>query len=139
MADLVGGTLPMLYTAVAGAYPFIQKGQVQAIAVSSRQRLASLPDVPTVAESGAPGFESSSWIGILAPKGTPQPIVDKLQRTRWSASRRRASASPRWAFPPRATRRPSSGRKSRPICNAMARSCGRRRYGWTSQWGGRSV
>ncbi|AMG89274.1 Bug family tripartite tricarboxylate transporter substrate binding protein [Bordetella bronchiseptica] len=80
MADLVGGTLPMLYTAVAGAYPFIQKGQVQAIAVSSRQRLASLPDVPTVAESGAPGFESSSWIGILAPKGTPQPIVDKLQR-----------------------------------------------------------
>ncbi|WP_422386440.1 Bug family tripartite tricarboxylate transporter substrate binding protein [Bordetella parapertussis] len=51
MADLVGGTLPMLYTAVAGAYPFIQKGQVQAITVSSRQRLASLPDVPTVAES----------------------------------------------------------------------------------------
>ena len=74
-----GGQLPMLYTAVAGASPFIEKGQVRAIAVSSAQRLASMPDVPTVAES-LPGFEASSWIGILAPARTPPPIVERLQR-----------------------------------------------------------
>ncbi len=79
MTDVVGGQLPMLYTAVAGALPFIEKGQVRAIAVSSAQRLASLPDVPTVAES-LPGFEANSWIGILAPARTPQPVIDRLQR-----------------------------------------------------------
>jgi tripartite-type tricarboxylate transporter receptor subunit TctC len=79
MTDVVGGQLPMLYTAVAGALPFVEKGQVRAIAVSSAQRLASLPDVPTVAES-LPGFEASSWIGILAPARTPPAVIDRLQR-----------------------------------------------------------
>ncbi|HSU22071.1 MAG TPA: tripartite tricarboxylate transporter substrate binding protein [Variovorax sp.] len=79
LTDVVGGQLPMLYTAVAGALPFIEKGQVRAIAVSSAQRLASLPDVPTVAES-LPGFEASSWIGLLAPARTPAPVVERLQR-----------------------------------------------------------
>ena len=80
MADVVGGTLPMLYTAVAGAYQFVQRGQVKAIAVSTAKRLPSLPNVPTVAESGVPGFVVNSWIGILAPAKTPQPIIDRLQK-----------------------------------------------------------
>lgn len=79
LADVVGGQLPMLYTAVAGALPFIERGQVRAIAISSDQRLASLPDVPTVAET-VPGFEVSSWIGLLAPAKTPKPIVERIQR-----------------------------------------------------------
>ncbi|MEG2877288.1 MAG: tripartite tricarboxylate transporter substrate binding protein [Comamonas sp.] len=79
LADVVGGQLPMLYTAVAGALPFIEKGQVRAIAISSAQRLPSLPDVPTVAET-LPGFEAISWIGLLAPAKTPRPIVERIQR-----------------------------------------------------------
>jgi len=79
MADVVGGTIPLLYTAVAGAYPFVEKNQLRALAVSSKERLASLPNVPTFEEAGVPDFVINSWIGILAPAGTPAEITRKLQ------------------------------------------------------------
>ena len=78
MGDVVGGSLPKLYTAVAGAMPFIKSQQVRAIAVSSATRVSSLPDVPTLIEAGLPEFEFNSWVGLLAPARTPRPVVDKL-------------------------------------------------------------
>ncbi|MBY4948030.1 tripartite tricarboxylate transporter substrate binding protein [Cupriavidus respiraculi] len=78
MGDLVGGTLPLLYTAVAGAQQYVKGGKATAIAVSGASRVPALPDVPTIAESGVPGLVSESWVGLLAPANTPKEIVDKL-------------------------------------------------------------
>jgi tripartite-type tricarboxylate transporter receptor subunit TctC len=78
MGDLVGGTLPVLYTAVAGAQQYVKSGKATAIAVSGASRVPTLPDVPTLVESGVPGLVSDSWVGLLAPAKTPKEIVDKL-------------------------------------------------------------
>jgi tripartite-type tricarboxylate transporter receptor subunit TctC len=63
---------------MAGLVPYIREGALRAIAVGSKERSPVLPDVPTVAEAGVPGFEAVSWIGMVAPAGTPGPVVDKL-------------------------------------------------------------
>jgi tripartite-type tricarboxylate transporter receptor subunit TctC len=78
MGDLVGGTLPVLYTAVAGAQQYVKSGKATAIAVSGASRVPTLPDVPTLVESGVPGLVSDSWVGLLAPARTPREIVDRL-------------------------------------------------------------
>jgi tripartite-type tricarboxylate transporter receptor subunit TctC len=62
------------------ALPLVQAGKLRALAVSSSQRLPALPDVPTVAEAGYPGFDITFWVGVLVPKATPAPIVELLQR-----------------------------------------------------------
>jgi len=78
VTDVVGGQVPLLVTALATADPFIKSGKLKAIAMTSGQRAAGAPGIPTVAEGGVPGFDVSSWYGILAPARTPAPVIEKL-------------------------------------------------------------
>ena len=80
MTDALGGNVPLVYTAVAGAMPHLKAGRLVPIAVSSAKRAPSLPEVPTFIESGVADFESSSWVAILAPAHTPRPVIDRLNR-----------------------------------------------------------
>ena len=78
MADLVGGQVLFSFASMASAVPFVRSGRLRAIAVSGGERSALFPNVPTVAESGLPGFASEDWQGILAPAKTPPDIVQLL-------------------------------------------------------------
>jgi tripartite-type tricarboxylate transporter receptor subunit TctC len=78
MNDLVGGHVPVAFGVIPPALGNIQAGKLRAIAVASPTRTALLPDTPTFAESGMPGFEAVLHYGLLAPAGTPQPIIEKL-------------------------------------------------------------
>jgi tripartite-type tricarboxylate transporter receptor subunit TctC len=80
MSDALGGNIPLVFTAVAGAQQHLKSGKLKAIAVSGGKRTNALPDVPTFIESGVPDFDVSSWVGILAPARTPRDIVDRLNR-----------------------------------------------------------
>ena len=79
--DLVAGQIQMIFTGAPAVMPFVKGGQLKALAVSSSQRIASLPDLPTVAESGIKGlygFEADQWYGVVAPAGTPAVVVATL-------------------------------------------------------------
>ena len=76
--DLIGGHVQLMFGAVSTTVSHLQNGRLRAIAISSPQRWPALSQIPTVAESGVPGFEASTWYGALAPVGTPQAIVNKL-------------------------------------------------------------
>ncbi len=79
MQDLLAGHVNSMISNVASARAQVAGGQLRAIAVTSSQRVAALPDVPTMAEAGLPGFEVLNWFGLFAPAGTPAPIVDRIQ------------------------------------------------------------
>jgi tripartite-type tricarboxylate transporter receptor subunit TctC len=81
MQDLLGGQIPLMFINQDVALPHIKAGKLRALAVTSRQRNPLYPDTPTIAESGIPGFQALSWSGLSVIKGTPQPIVDKLEAT----------------------------------------------------------
>ena len=76
--DLLGGRIQLMFQLMTGIEQHVRAGKVHAIAVASPKRSSALPNVPTAAEAGLKGFESSAWFGILAPKGTPKPIVSQL-------------------------------------------------------------
>ncbi|MDP1532943.1 MAG: tripartite tricarboxylate transporter substrate binding protein [Rubrivivax sp.] len=78
MIDVMGGSIPLVYTAVAGAQAHVKAGKLKAIAVSSAQRSSSLPDVPTFGESGVPDLVVDSWVGLLAPVRTPAAVLARL-------------------------------------------------------------
>jgi tripartite-type tricarboxylate transporter receptor subunit TctC len=78
ITDLLGGHIPLAALSIASGMPHIQGGKVRGLAVTSAARSPALPDVPTVAESGFPGFEANGWLGILVPNGTPPDVIAKL-------------------------------------------------------------
>ena len=78
--DLLGGQVPVSIPGTAGMVGHIKAGKLRALAVTGATRSPQLPDVPTVIESGLPGYEAYVWMGLLAPKGTPAPVVDKIYR-----------------------------------------------------------
>lgn len=80
LTDLLSGQVHMLYSSIPSVINQVKTGQLKAIAVGSAKRLPSLPDVPTIAESGVPGYEAYSWVGLVAPANTPSDIVHKIYR-----------------------------------------------------------
>jgi tripartite-type tricarboxylate transporter receptor subunit TctC len=78
--DILSGQIQMLFDSVPTMAPMIKAGLVRALGTTGKTRSPTLPDVPTIAEAGVPGFNATLWVGFMAPAATPQPIVDKLNR-----------------------------------------------------------
>ncbi len=78
IADVVAGRVQVMFETIPNSISYIQSGQLRALAVTVNARSAQLPDVPTMTEAGVKDYESRGWLGVMAPAGTPQPIIDKL-------------------------------------------------------------
>jgi tripartite-type tricarboxylate transporter receptor subunit TctC len=78
LVDLIAGHVNLSFATILESFGFVKGGKLRALAVTSDKRSPALPDVPTLAESGLPGYNSISWIGLLAPAGIPQPVIDKI-------------------------------------------------------------
>jgi len=89
VTNVIGGHIDLLYSTAASVMQQIRGGQLRALAVSTKVRMKELPDVPTIAELGLPGFDVTAWYGVWAPKGTPTDVVDAFNK-----AMREASATP---------------------------------------------
>jgi tripartite-type tricarboxylate transporter receptor subunit TctC len=78
ITDTIAGHTDLYFGPMASVLPHVRAGKLRAIAVTSRQRVAAVPDVPTVAELGPPGYQAVLWLGLIGPKGLPRPIVDRI-------------------------------------------------------------
>jgi tripartite-type tricarboxylate transporter receptor subunit TctC len=77
-SDVLGGQVEIMFDAIPTMAEYIKSGRVKALATTGKQRAATLPNVPTMAEAGVPGYEATIWLGLMAPKGTPTAIVNRL-------------------------------------------------------------
>jgi tripartite-type tricarboxylate transporter receptor subunit TctC len=80
MIDTLGGHTKVAFATTLTAPPYVRDGKLRALGIGAATRSPALPDVPTVAEAGVPGYEVANWVGIVAPAGTPQAIVDNLHQ-----------------------------------------------------------
>jgi tripartite-type tricarboxylate transporter receptor subunit TctC len=92
ISDLMAGRVQLMFEALNSIAPFAKSGQVRALAVSGDHRSPAFPDLPTIAEAGVPGYSAPGWVGVIAPAGLPQPILDKL-----NTATNRAIQSPAFA------------------------------------------
>jgi tripartite-type tricarboxylate transporter receptor subunit TctC len=77
-ADIIGGHVEVMFVTISSAINHVKGGRLKALAVTTKERVPSLPDVPTMLELGFPDNVSSSWQGVLVPAGTPRPVIDKI-------------------------------------------------------------
>lgn len=85
MQDVIAGHVKIMFSSLIQTTPFIKSGQLRALGTGGEKRSPVLPDVPTIAEAGVPGYAAENWWGIVVPAGTPQPIVDKLYQATQTA------------------------------------------------------
>ena len=78
VTDLIGGQVDLMFEQIPGAMPFVQSGQLRALAMGSAKRVGAYPNIPTVAESGLTGFDMVAWFGLLAPANTPSEVIKRL-------------------------------------------------------------
>jgi tripartite-type tricarboxylate transporter receptor subunit TctC len=80
MVDVIGGHTKLLFSSLVQTTPHLKSGKLKALGTGGKARSPVLPDVPTIAEAGVPGYEATNWWGIMAPAGTPEPIIAKLHQ-----------------------------------------------------------